>query len=280
MTRGSVIVTGASTGIGLATALHLDRLGFAVVAGVRKEADADAVARQASARLTTAILDVTDAATIDELAAGLGDAPLAGLVNNAGIAVGGPLELVEVDELRRQLEINVVGLVAITQALLPALRRGTGRVVNIGSVGGRTAAPFLGPYSASKHAVEAITDSWRQELRPWGIHVAVVEPGSVKTPIWAKAETDIDAIEASMPAGGKEMYGALITAMRTTIAETAQRGMPPEKVAKAVEHALTAARPRTRYLLGADARAQVVLGALLPDRAMDALTARFLKLPR
>src|ERR1700730_7250159 len=200
--RRAVVVTGASTGIGRATALHLDRLGFRVFAGVRREADAEELKKAATQRLSTLLIDVTDGDGVRAAAERVEqESPegLAGLVNNAGIAVGGPLEFVPIDAVRYQFEVNVIGMVAVTQALLPSLRKGHGRIVNIGSVGGRTAAPFVGPYAASKHAVEAFTESLRQELRPWGIWVAVIEPGAIATPIWEKGKQGADQLVEILP---------------------------------------------------------------------------------
>jgi NAD(P)-dependent dehydrogenase (short-subunit alcohol dehydrogenase family) len=269
----TVLVTGASTGIGRATAEHLQSRGFHVIAGVRKEADgADLAARG----IEIALIDVTDAATIDATAKQVGDRPLAGLVNNAGIAIGGPLEFMPIDKLRQQLEVNVVGLVATTQALLPALRRATGRVVNIGSVGGRVSSPFVGPYNASKHAVEAITDSWRQELAPWGIHVVVVEPGAVSTPIWAKGSEQVREAKESLPPEALDRYGRAMSAFDGIMAKMDRMGIGADKVAEVVEKALTSRRPRPRYLVGTDAHVQVGLKALLPARALDAATRKLL----
>ncbi|MEK7693262.1 MAG: SDR family oxidoreductase, partial [Chloroflexota bacterium] len=184
----SVVITGASTGIGEACALHLDALGWRVFAGVRKGADGEALQRKASARLIPVRIDVTDQASIasacDAVAQELGARGLDGLVNNAGIAVAAPLEFVPIDDLRRQLEINVIGQIAVTQAFLALIRTARGRIVNIGSVSGKLATPFTGPYSASKFAMEALTDALRIELRPWKIEVSIVEPGSIATPIW------------------------------------------------------------------------------------------------
>jgi NAD(P)-dependent dehydrogenase (short-subunit alcohol dehydrogenase family) len=276
--RGAVVITGASTGIGRACALHLDSLGFEVHAGVRRQADGEALRSSASARLRTPILDVTEQATIKDLADELAGRPLAGLVNNAGIAEAGPLEFVALDRLRRQLEVNVVGLVAVTQALMAGLRAGRGRIVNLSSVGGRQANPFVGPYVASKWAVEALSDSLRQELRPWGIDVAVIEPGAVDTPIWEKGRQAFDDRADEMPAQALALYEKPLTALRAVTERLAARGVPPEQVAKAVAHALTARRPRTRYVIGREARVQVALKTLLPDRAMDRVVARFMGL--
>jgi len=275
---GTVVITGASTGIGRASALRLDGRGFDVVAGVRRPEDAESLQAEASGRLRTVTLDITDGAAIDALADTLGDQALAGLVNNAGIAVGGPLEFVSVEDFRRQLEVNLVGMFAVTKALLPRLRAGGGRIVNIGSVGGRSASPFLGPYSASKYGVEALTDTLRQELRPWGMQVAVVEPGAIATPMWDKGRQTADDLSEQLPPEGMKLYGRVLPAMQRVAAQMERRAIPADKVAQAVEHALTARRPRTRYVVGAEARAQIALKALLPARAMDGVVARVMGL--
>ena len=187
--RGAVVVTGSSTGIGRACALGLDRAGFAVYAGVRKAEDGDAL-RAAAPRLEPLIVDVTDGEAIAAAAERVREATggrLAGLVNNAGVAVAAPVEGVALDELRRQLEVNVVGQVAVTQAFLAMIRAARGRIVFMSSIGGRNALPFVSPYNASKHAIEAIGDSLRQEMRPFGVEVSIIEPGSVATPIWDKS---------------------------------------------------------------------------------------------
>lgn len=280
----AVLVTGASTGIGEACALRLDRAGWRVFAGVRKEADAARLKAEASDRLTPVFIDVTDEGSImkaeETVRNAVGEAGLAGLVNNAGISINGPLEFIPLEDLRRQLEVNTIGPVAVTQAFLPLIRVGRGRIVNIGSIGGKFATPFLGPYCASKHAMEALTDCLRQELRPWGLHVAIVEPGTIATPIWDKGLAGADEMEQKLPEEAMKLYGKAIDAMRAASRQFAARAVPPDRVAKAVAHALTSRRPRTRYVVGLDAMVQRVFAAVVPDRALDALTARMLRLPR
>ena len=260
------LVTGASSGIGEACALRLARGGWRVLAGVRKAGDAPAGTEEV-------LLDVTD----DEQVCAAADRAdeLHGLVNNAGIAVAAPLEAIPVDELRRQLDVNVVGQVAVTQALLPALRRARGRVVFVGSVAGRSALPFLGPYAASKHALEAIGDALRVELAPWGIHVSVVEPGSIATPIWTKGAAIADEIQARVPEEKLSLYRDRVEAFRRAAAAAGRRGQSAEKVAEVLEHALTAERPKTRYLVGRDAKLRAVFERL-PDRARDRVYERVL----
>ena len=200
--RGAVVITGASTGIGEACALHLDKLGFRVFAGIRKAVDGDSLRQRASERLVPVRLDVSDQMEIDEAARhiiqALGGHGLAGLINNAGIVVGGMLEFLPLEALRRQLEVNVVGQIAVTQALLPSLRKARGRIVNIGSVAGLISSPFTGAYSASKFALEALTDSLRMELRPWKIHVSLIEPGFIQTPILKKSVAAAEALRGAI----------------------------------------------------------------------------------
>lgn len=277
-----MLITGASTGIGLACALHLDRLGFDVIAGVRKTADGDAVRAAASPRLSTVLLDVASADSIAtamaDVASRAGSAGLAGLVNNAGIAVAGPLEILPIDELRMQLEVNVVGLVAVTQAALPMVRRARGRIVNIGSISGRMAMPALGPYAASKFAVEALTDSLRVEVQPWGIEVALIEPGAVATPIWDKGRKAGAALKERVAADAYALYAETVARLERAAARADRDAVPPDDVARAVEHALTAPRPKTRYLVGKTVRIQTLI-ARLPDRLRDRLLTRFAGFP-
>jgi NAD(P)-dependent dehydrogenase (short-subunit alcohol dehydrogenase family) len=279
----AVVVTGASTGIGAACALGLDRLGFRVFAGVRRAADGAALQRHASPLLTTVALDVTEAASVAGAArtvtAVVGARGLAGLVNNAGIAVPGPLEFLPLADLRRQLEVNVIGQIAVTQSVLPLLRAGRGRIVNIGSIGGRMATPFLGAYAASKFALEALTDALRLELRPWRIHVCIIEPGAVATPLWSKSRAEADRMRDALPAEAARLYGTAMAALRKGAAHAERGAISPDAVVTAVVHALTARRPRTRYVVGRDAKVQAVIARLVPDRARDRLLARFLRLP-
>jgi NAD(P)-dependent dehydrogenase (short-subunit alcohol dehydrogenase family) len=276
----SVLVTGASTGIGRATALGLDGSGWKVFAGVRKPEDAESLREEASDRLTPIFLDVTDPEQIAAAAAQVErDSPdgLDGLVNNAGVAVPGPLETVPLEDLRHQLEVNLVAYVAMTQAMLPQIRKAEGRIVFLASIGGRIAFPFGGPYHASKFATEAIGDVFRQELRPWGIEVAIIEPGSIDTPIWGRGQDKAEEIEAKSPQTNL-LYGAAIEKFRRVIEDTAERGIPPEKVAKAIARALESSRPKTRYLVGLDAKVQARIQPLIPTRLFDRIVARQLNL--
>ncbi len=265
MTR-TALVTGASSGIGEASAVRLARAGWRVLAGVRKAGDAPAGTEEV-------LLDVTDPAQVGAVAERVEE--LHGLVNNAGIAISSPLEALPLDELRRQLDVNVVGQVAVTQALLPALRRARGRVVFVGSIAGRSALPFLGAYAASKHALEAIADSLRVELSPWGLQVSIVEPGTIATPIWQTAAATADGILARVPPETLALYEQRIAAFRRAATAAGRRGQPAERVAEAVEHALTADRPKTRYLVGRDAKLRAGFERL-PDRLRDRVYERAL----
>jgi NAD(P)-dependent dehydrogenase (short-subunit alcohol dehydrogenase family) len=278
--RGAVVVTGASSGIGEACARRLARAGFQVFAGVRKPQDGERLQREISG-VTAVGIDVTDEAAIAAAAQAVGETigarGLAGLVNNAGIAVPAPLEYQPIDDFRRQLDVNLTGQLAVTQAFLPALRAGHGRIVNVGSIGGRVAVPLLGAYAASKFALEGLTDTLRRELRPWGIHVAIMEPGTIATPIWDKGIASGDELTAAMPPEAGEAYGKLIEVVREASSRGAREGLPPDAVAKDVEHALTARRPRTRYLVGREAKSRGLLARLLPDRALDSAIARAMR---
>lgn len=275
----SVLITGASTGIGRASALRLDAEGWRVFAGVRRGEDAESLRAAASGRLVPLMLDVTDdeqiAGAADRIGEAVGEAGLDGLVNNAGIAVPGPLEALPVDDFRRQIEVNLTAHVAVTQAMLPRIRAARGRIVFITSIGGLMAFPMFGAYHAAKFALEAVGDVFRRELRPWGISVSVVEPGSIATEIWDRGQSEADALLARVSDEHVDLYGDSIEAYREVVRKTAARGIAPEKVAKAIAHALASSRPRTRYLVGADARAQALFNRLLPDRLVDSLIARF-----
>ena len=273
----AVLVTGASTGIGQACALHLDHLGHRVYAGVRKQAQAQELSGRGSGRLTPVILDVTEQAQVDAVAARIAadGGELAGIVNNAGVAMGGPLEYLPLSAWREQFDVNVLGQVAVTKAMLPLIRPARGRIVFMGSIGGRMATMLLGPYCASKFAIEAIGETLRQELHPWGISVSVIEPGAIKTPIWDKGRRDADDLEQELPAEARTQYASHIAAIRKGIDMQDRNSVSPQKVARAVEHALFASRPRTRYLVGTDARVQSALVRWLPDRAREAIIRRF-----
>lgn len=272
-----VLITGASTGIGEAVALHLDRLGFQVFAGVRKQTDAESLERRTSERLVPVFLDITDEAmisrSVEQVSQVVGESGLAGLVNNAGIAVASPLEFIPIQEFRRQLEVNLIGQLAVTQAFLPLIRKGQGRLIFISSISGRVAAPLLGPYAASKFALGAIADSLRRELLPWNIQVSLVEPGRIVTPIWEKSLAAAEKIVAGLDPQAEEFYGEVLEKNRKRVTQ-GSKGTPVERVAEVVAEALLSKNPRARYLVGRDARFAALLVKLLPDKLFDRVIAR------
>ncbi|MEJ2667064.1 MAG: SDR family NAD(P)-dependent oxidoreductase [Deinococcales bacterium] len=318
-TPPAVLVTGASTGIGRAVALDLARRGFQVFAGVRREASAEGLRQDATAvgtakggGLTPVLFDVTDKAAIDGAASVIEDrtgaAGLHAVVNNAGVVVAGPLEFLPLEDLRLQMEVNVVGQIAVTQAMLPLLRRArevqlgagpasgiaqspavgvveataagtrpsaplfsgsTGRIVFVGSISGLVSSRLLGAYAASKFAIEALGDAFRLELEPWGLQVSIVEPGRVRTPIWRKSLGAGEARLARMPDEARELYADAIRVVAHGVSDVDSAGIAPDGVARAVAHALTAARARTRYRVGIDARVVAWMRGVLPDRVMD-----------
>jgi NAD(P)-dependent dehydrogenase (short-subunit alcohol dehydrogenase family) len=280
----AVVITGASTGIGAACARFLADHGFQVFAGVRDRQAGEVLANGRTLRLIPIHLDVTEDTSIrnaaERVTHHLGDAGLAGLINNAGIAVGSPLEVIPIDQLRRQFEVNVFGQIAVTQAFLPLLRKGHGRIVNMGSIAGRATIPLMGPYSASKHALEALTDALRLELQQWGIQVSVIEPGAIATPIWEKSVKAAKDLETAADSSAAIGYAELIMRIKETVGKAAERAIPPDAVVRAVVHALTAARPRTRYLVGTDAKIRAWMVKWLPDRLNDRLLTWMLQLPR
>ena len=282
---GAVVVTGSSSGIGRACALMLDRLGFVVFAGVRKNEDGEDVAAASSGRLTPVVLDVEDAGSIASAAELVGSSlpPGAGvwaLVNNAGIGVTGPLEFLELGELRRQFEVNVVGAVAVTQMFLPFIRKERGRVVNVGSITGRIPVPFAAPYCASKAALAATTGALRLELAPFGVRCVLVEPGAFKTRIWEKHASRTEQIVRNMPEAARRLYGTSVTAAARAAGRSAASSPSPEAVARAVARALSSKRPKGRYVVGTDAKVGVLLDKCLPARVLDEVMIRSLRLPR
>jgi NAD(P)-dependent dehydrogenase (short-subunit alcohol dehydrogenase family) len=280
----SILITGASTGIGRAATFGLLNSGFRVFAAVRSERAAEALRAgappQHASRLETLLLDVTDAAQIAAARArietAVGDAGLWGLFNNAGISVAGPLEHIPLDRLRHQLEVNVTGQVAVTQAFLPLLRKARGRVVITGSNSGFFSTPCLAPYCMSKYAMESFTDALRREVRPWGISVSLLQPGAINTEIWQTSTAEFQAFMRNPPPGMTELYGGLLNAISQKAGSSLKRAAPVEVVTRDVIHAFTSERPRTRYLIGPGALSRK-LQSLLPDRMMDSLVARALK---
>jgi len=280
----SVVVTGASTGIGWGCVKVLAAKGFHVFGSVRKQADADRLSREFGAAFTPLLFDVTDEAAVaagaKTVAASLGSETLAGLVNNAGIAVSGPLLHLDVGEFRKQLEVNLTGQLITTQAFAPLLgaRPGArvaspGRIVMMSSVGGKTAAPFVGPYNASKFGIEGFSESLRRELMIYGVDVIIIAPGAVATPIWDKAEAVDISRYSNTP------YAKPLNAVKDYMIKLGKAGFPPEKIGAAVHTALTAANPKTRYVVTPEPLTNW-LGLVLPKRTMDNLVAGRLGLKR
>jgi NAD(P)-dependent dehydrogenase (short-subunit alcohol dehydrogenase family) len=270
------LVTGAGSGIGEACVKRLSALGWRVFAGILDETQRTHVEQGRLERVTPVMLDITKAnaiaAAAETIAAEIGERGLAGLVNNAGIGVIGPLEYLPIDRLRQQLEVNLIGHVAVTQACLPLLRKAAGRIVNISSLAGRLSIPLLAPYSASKFGIEAVSDALRQELRPWNMHVACVEPALVNTPILSSTDAAADAAFAAMNEEGRMRYASFFRRLKSANRMSAA-AQPPDVVAQAVIHALTARRPKTRYVIGG-MRWQFLLLSKLPDRLRDWVIAR------
>lgn len=275
----AIVVTGASTGIGRASALALAEAGYRVFAGVRKPADGEALLQATTATTLTPIaLDVTDAssiaAAVDLIRQAVGNAGLFGLFNNAGIVVAGPLEFVGLEQLRWQHEVNVIGQIAVTQALLPLLRQARGRIVFTSSSNGYFSPPFVGPYSASKFALEALLDALRRELRPWGIQVASIQPGAIQTPIWEKSKAAGDKTIEALPDAGKELYAGAIQRMKELTDSRSGAAAPVDTVVKAVLHAFRSRRAKTHYKVGLDAKGQFWLNRYFPVRLVDWIIAK------
>jgi NAD(P)-dependent dehydrogenase (short-subunit alcohol dehydrogenase family) len=276
----SVLITGASRGIGRVTALRLASAGWDVIATVRSEQDGERlVADAASGTIKTVSLDVTDAEQIAGLAVVLPER-LDAVVNNAGIVVPGPLECLTADDLRRQLEVNVVGPLAVTNALLPKLRESRGRVVLVSSLSGRMSTPMTGAYNASKFALEAMADAWRIELRPWGIGVSLIEPAMTDTDMWRAAPEQQASSEEAMTAAHRDLYRRHLDGLSATIPRLQRMAKPAERVAATIERALTASRPKARYVVGAEAKAQTMITSMLPQRVKDTAFALATGTPR
>ena len=273
-----IVVTGASTGIGLATAQYLARRGYTVFGSVRKAVAGEQFVNHPN--LEALLMDVTDEASIKSALQQVQthlqpDDEVVGLVNNAGIAVSGPLAHVPLDQVRQQFEVNVIGLLGVTQAFLPLLQSGCtpGRIVNISSVAGRVATPFLGPYAASKHAVEALSDTLRRELMPFGVKVIVIQPGPIATPIWSKGADESIQLYKHTP------YGTLLQGVQKYLVSKGRTGLPPEAVARIVLHVFTIANPRTRYLV-TQGKLEAYFSRFLPDKSLDQMIFKRMRLDR
>lgn len=279
----AVVVTGASTGIGRGVSLRLARSGLLVFPTVRKPGDAAGLLEAFPDRVKPLLLDVTDAASVAEAGRAVREhlqgRGLAGLVNNAGVVVGGPLECLPLEQFWHQLEVNLIGPLALCQEFLPLLRQAGGRVVNVGSISGRALLPYMGAYSASKFALRALTDSLRMELRPWRVRVCLIEPGNVRTPIWDKSVAWSRRLQEAHQPDAAPSYQRQLAALWARAERMGRKGLPPEAVAAAVLHALTAPRPQDCYRLGLDAWAAYFLQSLLPDRVFEWLLQRYFGIP-
>jgi NAD(P)-dependent dehydrogenase (short-subunit alcohol dehydrogenase family) len=264
----TVLVTGAARGIGRSITEHLVHRDWDVIAGVRTPADAEAIAGVDPRRVTPVLLDVTDDEHVAGLAAKL-PGRLDGIVNNAGIVVNGPMEVVTSADWRKQLETNVIGQLAVTRAVLPKLRESRGRVVFMSSVNGRLSMPMLGAYSASKYALEAAADAMRMELRPWRLPVVIVEPAQTDTDMWRTASDVFDESEAAMEPEHRDLYDRHLAGMKRVIPIARRMAVPPERVSAVVETALTTRRPRARYVVGVGPKAQVRIVTNLPTVVRD-----------
>jgi NAD(P)-dependent dehydrogenase (short-subunit alcohol dehydrogenase family) len=275
----SVLITGASRGIGRATALRLARAGWSVYATVRRGTDGlELVGEAPGLKITPLQLDVTDDAKIAALGELLPER-LDAVVNNAGIVVSGPLESLSAAEMREQFEVNVVAAVAVTNAVLPRLRAARGRIVFVSSLSGIVSTPMTGAYNASKFALEAIADAWRLELRQWGIKVVLVEPAMTDTDLWRNAPEVLEEEAAGMSDEHRALYGAHLEGMRKVIPRIQKMAKPVDTVAATIERALTATRPKARYPVGADVRIQAAMSGVTPTRMMDAVNGKLTGTP-
>lgn len=264
----SVLVTGAGRGIGRSIAEHLASRNWDVIAGVRTQRDADAITAANPQRISAVLLDVTDDAQLDQLEAAL-PARLDAVVNNAGVVVAGPMEAVSTADWRKQLDVNVIGQLAVTRAVLPRLRSSRGRVLFISSINGQLAFPLMGAYCASKFALEAAAESLRMELRPWGISVVVVEPAQTDTDMWQTAPDMVAQTEAALTPANRELYAKHIAGFAKRIPLSQKMAVAPEKVSAVVERALTTRRPRPRYVVGTGPKLQTALMTKLPIAVRD-----------
>lgn len=280
MPKKSILITGASTGIGHDCAVQLCQQGFRVFAGVRKEKDHQALLDYKYDDLIPLYLDVTQDDHIQQayetVSNQVGDDGLYGLINNAGIVVMGPVEILGLEHWRRQLDVNVMGTIAVTQRFLPLLKKAEGRIVLIGSIAGRSTLPFASAYSVSKYALEALGDALRVELKPWNIKTSIIEPGAVKTPIWVKSREDAEGRFKHISEERLGKYKSPIGVFRELAQKAEERAISTDVVIRAISHALTARRPKPRYLLGTDAKLRILLDRL-PTRWKDYIFARLFK---
>lgn len=281
--KKTALITGASSGIGRASLLRMTQAGWQVFATVRKKEDSERLASEGNPDLIPLMMDVKDRASIERAAAEFSsrvhDRGLDGLVNVAGIGMVRPVEYATADDLQEIFDINLFGQIAVTQAFLPHLRKARGRIVNITSVGVNIAIPFGSLLNASKSAFGMFSDTMRMELYPFGVRVSTIEPGAIKTPAVDKTLGDIEGVIAKLPPEGAERYGEMLRKFAEHAYERENTGSSPDVVAMAVQHALTAPRPRIRYRVGKDAKLLAMLGRFLPDLVLDATRRRLFEMP-
>lgn len=273
--RGDIVITGASRGIGRATALYLAERGYRVFAGVRRESDAASL-RAAAAAIVPITVDVRDQHAVDTAVAQVRETTdqLRAVVNNAGLPVPAPLEAMPIEDFEWQLDVNLTGALRVTQAFLPLIRSGGGRIVNISSVNGRVATRFNGAYCVSKFGLEALSDSLRLELRRWKIPVILVEPGAIDTPIWETTQVRAAEVADRVSGPAATLYAGVFRRTREWRGAPPRWAIPATRVARVIHRAIRARRPSTRYVVGLDARVAILLKWLLPDRVMDRILAR------
>jgi NAD(P)-dependent dehydrogenase (short-subunit alcohol dehydrogenase family) len=276
----SILISGASTGIGRCIALHFDKMGYQVFAGVRKAVDGEALKDEASSQLQSVMLDVLDSesvnAALEIVSSMTKTAPLMGVVNNAGIAITMPMEFVPLEMMQKQLDVNVMGVIRVTQAFLPLLRKNQGRIINMSSMSGRQTLPFFGPYAASKYALEAISDALRMELWPHNVKVVLIEPGPIRTPIWEKSAKTAEAAHEKLDPSCESLYGPAQRSIKKMAMRMGEKGAPVQDVANAVELALESPHPKPRYMVNGSNLSER-LSHLFPDQLLDWLKTRYLR---
>jgi NAD(P)-dependent dehydrogenase (short-subunit alcohol dehydrogenase family) len=279
----SVFLSGASSGIGLATAKKLDMMGWRVFAAFLPGDDTSALTQDASERLIPLPLDITDAAAVQSAAEHIrqitGTDGLQGIINCAGISIPGAIETLSIEAIKRQFEVNLFGHIQVIQALVPLLRAsGGGRIVNVGSVMGKVAMPVFGAYSMSKHALEALSDVLRMELAQWHIHVSIIEPGAVATPMTTGMESLVEKSRAAAPEPLRTLYAKMYDGIKNGLRTQANSALPAELIADCIIHALTAKNPKTRYAPGVAVRGLLLMRRFAPDKLGDAILKRALGL--
>ncbi len=271
----SVVITGTSSGIGKACVLNLDKHGFKIFATVRKTKDYRNIQRETSKNVIPLILDLSDENSIKSaysiVSANVGESGLSGLINNAAIAIGGSLEFMSITDIRKQFEINLFGQIAMIQTFLPLLRKGSGRIINISSTNGWVSFPFMGAYCATKYALEAISDALRLELEKWKIPVSVINPNKIISPIWEKSISITNSLFEKLPPEAKSYYDTILSGVIKTIRKTAYTALTPDIIVKAVFHALTAKKPKIRYLPSFETKILFLVSKILPKKMLNTI---------